>query len=86
MSQDTLRSVKAQPTFNGYNAFVINNLVDSKGITPAEIVAWMVDRWVDANRKFLEEEFGITRGQYKSESSKTATVLQHPTARTPDSG
>lgn len=86
MSLDTLRPVKAQPSFNGYNAFVINNLVESKGITPAEIVAWMVDRWIDGNRKFLEEEFGISRDRYKSESSKTATVFQHPATRTPDSG
>lgn len=86
MPPDALRPVKAQPSFNGYNAFVINNLVESKGITPAEVVAWMVDRWIDGNRKFLEEEFNISRDRYKSESSKSTTVLQHRPARTPESG
>jgi hypothetical protein len=86
MPTDTLRAVKAQPSFNGYNAFVINNLVESKGITPAEVVAWMVDRWIDGNRKFLEEEFNISRDRYKSESSKAATVLQHRPGRTPEAG
>jgi hypothetical protein len=86
MSSDTLNPVKPHPSFNGYSAFVINNLVVSKGITPAEVVAWIVDRWIDGNRKFLEEEFSISRDRYKAESSKTAAVLQHPAARTPESG
>jgi hypothetical protein len=85
MSPDSLPPVKPQPTLKGYNAFVINNLVELKGHTAAEVVAWMVERWIDSNGEFLAEEFGITRDRYMAELSKTGVVLKHPAARTPDS-
>jgi hypothetical protein len=67
-------TLKAQPTIRGYNAFVVNNLVSSKGITTSEVVAWIVDRWIDDNRKFLNEEFGITRGQFTASQPTTKVV------------
>ena len=76
--------IKPQPTLKGYSAWVVNRLVEAKGITQAEAVAWILDRWIDANRGFLEEEFEITRAQYKRESS-SATVLPHPATRATDS-
>jgi hypothetical protein len=78
--------MKPQPTLKGYDAWVVDQLVKAKGITQAEVVAWICDRWVDSNRGFLEEEFGITRAQYKSEPAKSGTVVEYRTSRGPESG
>jgi hypothetical protein len=67
-------TIKAQPTIRGYNCFVVNKLVNSKGITPSEVVAWIVDRWIDDNRPFLEAEFGITRQQFVASQATPKVV------------
>ena len=69
--------VKPQPTLKGYSAWVFIRLVEAKGRTPAEISAWIMERWIDENGKFLSEEFGISREQFQ----RRGKVVQHPSSR-----
>jgi len=48
--------------------------MEAKGITAAEAVGWIVDHWVDSNRPFLDEEFGLNRDRYKRELAEAKVV------------
>jgi hypothetical protein len=83
---DPEQPLKAQPTIRGYNHWVVSQLMEGKGISPAEAVAWIVDRWVDDNRAFLEEEFGLSRDRYKCELAEAKVVKPFPDSRIGKSG
>lgn len=76
---DKVPPVKPQPTIKGYSAWVFERLVEAKGLSPAEIAWWMIDRWVDENQKFLEGKFGITRKAFL-DSQHRAEVVSHPSS------
>ena len=63
-SQDST-TVKPQPTLTGYTAWVFQRLQKAKGLGPGPTASWVIDRWIDENRLFLEENFSIRRGDYE---------------------
>ncbi len=80
-ASDAEQPLKTQVTIKGYNQWVVGQLMESKGIPAAEAVAWVVDRWVDQNRTFLEEEFGLSRDRYKSELPEAKVIKPFPDSR-----
>ena len=46
---------KIQTTVTGYTAWVVKQMAQVKGTSPADVVRYIVERWVDDNRSFLEE-------------------------------
>ena len=60
--------IRPQPTIKGYSAWILGRLVAAKATTPAEVTAWVIDRWIDDNREFLATEFGITREQFQRQA------------------
>ena len=74
---DNAPMVKPQPTIRGYNAWVFEKLVERKALNPAEVASWIIDRWVDENKDFLEVTFGITRDEFLN-IKKGAEVIDHP--------
>ncbi len=72
-----ITTAKPQPTLKGYSAWVINRLIEAKAITSAEVTAWIIERWIDENAKFLSEEFGIARQEF----IKRGKVVPYPTAK-----
>ncbi len=69
--------LKPQPTLKGYNAWVVARLVEAKGITQAEVAAWIIDRWVDGNGRLLADEYGISREHFR----RHGKIVQHPSSR-----
>ena len=80
-ASDAEQPLKTQVTIKGYNQWVVGQLMDGKGIPAAEAVAWIVDRWVDQNRTFLEEEFGLSRDRYKRELAEAKVIKPFPDSR-----
>ena len=83
---DPEQPLKAQPTIRGYNHWVVCQLMEGKGISAAEAVAWIVDRWVDDNPAFLGEEFSLNRDRYKRELAEAKVVKSFPDSRIGKSG
>lgn len=83
---DSEQPLKPQPTIRGYNHWVVCQLMEGKGISAAEAVAWIVDRWVDDNRPFLDDEFGLSRDRYKRELAEAKVVKAFPDSRKGISG
>lgn len=78
---DPEQPLKTQVTIKGYNHWVVGKLMEAKGIPAAEAVAWVVDRWVDQNRAFLDEEFGLSRDGYRQELAEAKVVKAFPESR-----
>lgn len=55
---------KPQPTLTGYCAWVFDRLVETKDDKPGKVAGWIIERWIDENRKLLDEQFDIRREQY----------------------
>jgi len=65
---------KPQPTIAGYNGWVMERLVDARATNPAEVTAWVIDRWIEMNRQLLSSDYGISRDQFQ----KTSKVVKLP--------
>jgi hypothetical protein len=68
---------KPQPTIQGYNAWVLERLVEARATSPAEVTAWIIDRWIEANRQLLAAEYGITRDQFQR-AAKVVKLARKP--------
>ncbi len=73
--------IKPQPTLNGYNAWVFRQLLEAKGIGPAQLAEWIIDRWIDSNGQVLSDEFDVQRRDYR----KLKKIVQHPNSRSSNS-
>lgn len=66
-----------QPTLRGYYKWVVERLVEKKGERLGKVSAWIIERWIDENKKFLAEAFDITHEQYQ----RSGKVVQHPSSK-----
>jgi len=66
---------KPQPTLEGYTLWAFARLVRAKGVGPGPTAGWIIDRWIDDNRDFLEQKFGISRHEYDRELEGTVQSL-----------
>ena len=57
-------TIKPQPSLRGFTAYVLQEFVNIRGITPAEGAAYMIERWIDSNREELEEVYGLSVNSY----------------------
>lgn len=60
--------VKPQPSLRGVTAWMFMKLVQKRGVTQAELAAWVIERWFDEHRDWLAE-LGITQEQFELETS-----------------
>lgn len=58
-------AIKAQPTLRGFNAYVLARLVEARGLTVAEVAAWMIEQWIDQNMELLEARYGVSVASFE---------------------
>jgi hypothetical protein len=69
-------TLKIQATLKGYTAWVVAQLVDSKGETQADVVKYLMDRWIDDHSGWLSEQFGLTRSGFEESGASGGKVVK----------
>ena len=75
MENKPLENKKVQLTLRGYEAFVLDRLMEEKGHSLADVASFVVELWVDGNEKYLND-LGITREQWKMKRAGKGEVIQ----------
>jgi hypothetical protein len=57
-------TIKPQPTLSGYVGWSLAQLASHRGLPLATCAAWVIDRWVEDNQKYLER-LGISPANYR---------------------
>lgn len=57
---ETKYTIKPQPSLRGFAAYVLQEFVATRGITPAEGAAYMIERWIDEHREELEKDYDLS--------------------------
>jgi hypothetical protein len=70
---EDVKSSKVQATLSGYTAWVVQRLTEAKRQTTADVVKYLLDRWVDDNDEFLER-YGIRREEFAMRESEVVTM------------
>jgi hypothetical protein len=70
-------SAHPHPSLGGYDAWIISRLADERGEKHSTVAGWIIGRWIEANKALLEEEYGITRQQFR-ESKAAPPVKKEP--------
>ena len=65
------RPIKPQPTLKGYTAWAFTRLIAIQGVSQAEGISWIVDRWLQIERDHLELQYGISPQKYRDELALT---------------
>lgn len=80
--------MKVQTTLTGYSAWIIERLAEGKGQTIAEVMKYLIERWVDENQPFLEMR-GITREDFfkgqEKKKQRPSEVVDFPQPADADS-
>ena len=53
-------------TPGNYNTWVMSRLVEERGESIGTVSDWIIDRWIEQNKKHLDDEYGITRNEYRA--------------------
>lgn len=67
---------KIQSTLKGYTAWVVDQLVDLKRETSADVVKYLMDRWIDDHSEWLESRFGLTRAAFEESQMSSGKVVK----------
>lgn len=70
------KSVKPQPTLEGFFGWAFNEYVGADGKKPGPVAAQMIEDWLRRNAKMLADDYKITRDRYKLETGQGASVAR----------
>ncbi len=62
-----VKPIKPQPTLKGYTAWAFDRLIKVQGISQAEGASWVVERWLQAERQYLAEQYQISPEKFLEE-------------------
>lgn len=68
---------KPQPSLGDYNAWIMSRLVEERGEKSGTVAGWIIDRWIEQNKKHLAEEYGITRDGYRAQKGLARPGSDH---------
>ena len=77
-------TTKIQATVKGYSAWVIDQLVEFKRETQADVVKYLFDRWVDDHADWLENAYGLSRVKFELSQNPGAEVVDLNLETQPD--
>lgn len=69
-------TTKIQATLKGYSAWVVDQLVDLKQETQADVVKYLMDRWIDDHPEWFAERLGLTRSAFAESQAAGGKVVR----------
>lgn len=60
-----MRTLKLQGTVRGYSAWVVEQLMEIKGESLADVTKYLFDRWIDDNEEYLAK-LGLSREAFQA--------------------
>jgi hypothetical protein len=64
---------KVQATVTGYTEWALKEMADANGWSSADVVRYVLDKWVDEPPKYLEQ-LGVSRSRFREQFSKAAVI------------
>ena len=68
-------TLKIQTTLRGYNAWVVQRLVEIKHEPLADVASYLFTRWIDDNETFLAK-YGLTTAHFHDEEERREKVTE----------